>query len=130
MKFSLAIYLLGLAILASTQSCTYNKEKILYPPKPCDTIAVSFKKTIKPLIVANCTSVGCHITSNPSNNIVLENYLNIKDQVLTLKNGIPLIYGAVAQLTGFTQMPKGGTKLTSCEIAKLKAWINQGALDN
>jgi len=32
--------------------------------------------------------------------------------------------------TGYYPMPKGGNKLSDCEINQVKNWINAGALNN
>ena len=132
MKLTFNLCAIALFFLSVFNSCTYNKEKVLYPPKPdCDTIAVSFKNTIKPMIDAHCTNSGCHVAGTPIvGNFTLETYKDISREALDINNGQSVLYGAVAQLALFSPMPKGGTKLIDCDIKKLKAWINQGAKNN
>jgi len=38
--------------------------------------------------------------------------------------------GAIEHTPGFTPMPQFGDKLSDCNIAIIKAWINNGALNN
>jgi hypothetical protein len=40
------------------------------------------------------------------------------------------LYGAVNHSPGYSPMPKGGTKLSACNISKIKAWIDGGSLNN
>jgi hypothetical protein len=38
--------------------------------------------------------------------------------------------GTVNHATGYSAMPKGGGKLTDCEIRQLQTWIDNGTLNN
>ncbi|MFN8353850.1 MAG: cytochrome c [Spirosomataceae bacterium] len=83
---------------------------------------VTFAANIKPIIDGNC--VGCHGRGLNSGNINLESYAAIK---IVANNG--KLYGSITYSSGYKGMPQGG-KLTDCEIATIKKWIDNGALNN
>ncbi|MGI9191825.1 MAG: c-type cytochrome domain-containing protein [Chitinophagaceae bacterium] len=90
----------------------------------CDTAnIISFSAHIQPILQNNCT--GCHSGASPSGAIGLENYTQTMTQVTNGK-----LLGSVKQLSGFSAMPKGGAKLSDCNINQIEKWIAQGAPNN
>ncbi len=89
----------------------------------CDTIEVSFIDFVEPTIQTHCK--GCHSGMVPSGNIDLSDYANIKSHVESGK-----LYGAISWEQGFVPMPQGLDQLSDCTLEKLKAWIDDGALNN
>jgi hypothetical protein len=85
----------------------------------CDIKNVTFTKVIKPILDKNC--VGCHGGTSPSANIQLADYQNVAKYA---KSGS--LYGSISHDPNFSKMPKGGAKLNSCDIDKVKAWIDAG----
>jgi len=108
-------------------SCYYDVEQELYPANPCDTSTVSFSNQITTTLQSYCLS--CHSTNSASslgNGIVLETYTGIKAQV---DNG--KLISAITQDGTASPMPKNaGTKIPSCDIAMITAWIGNGAPNN
>jgi mono/diheme cytochrome c family protein len=118
--------LLLFVLIAS--GCYYDNEEDLYPVQPgdalaCDTVDVSYAGFVQPLMEQQCTS--CHSGSFPSGNIALATY----EQVVAQANNGKL-YGSMAHLDGYSQMPKSGNKLPDCDLDKLKSWIDAGASQN
>lgn len=111
------------AFLFSTTGCYNDKEEYLYPDTVCDTAAVKFSTSILPVLSSNCNS--CHGGNTPSASIKLDTYAGVKQQV---DNG--RLWGAVSQSTNYSPMPKNGTKLINCNLAKIRIWIAAGALNN
>jgi len=110
-------------------SCYYDSEEALFG-KPgstvCDTTVTNFSTVIQPILAANCWA--CHSNSaGPSSGagVLLQNYSDVKTYVLNGK-----LMGDIQQLSGYNQMPKGGMKLSDCEILKIQTWITKGALNN
>jgi hypothetical protein len=85
----------------------------------CDSTNVTYTNSIAPIIQAWC--LGCHSGSNPANGLSLETY----DQVVACANSGRLM-GAILQESGYYPMPKGGNKLSQCEINLFQKWINTG----
>ena len=89
----------------------------------CDASVFTYSGTIKPMLDTKC--VGCHSASSPGGNINLSSYAAIRPIALNGK-----LYGSIAHQTGFSPMPKNGTKLSDCEITQVQRWIAAGSLNN
>jgi len=87
----------------------------------CDSSQFTFSKSILPLMNKYC--VGCHSASNPSAAVDVSSYTGVKASISK---------GLMKSLdhTGYYPMPKGGNKLSDCEINQVKNWINAGAPNN
>jgi hypothetical protein len=90
----------------------------------CDTSAsVSFSSTITPILTAKCT--GCHGGTNPQAGINLTTYAGVKAKINDGR-----FWGAINHQPGFSPMPKNGSKLPDCDLAKIKKWIDAGSPNN
>ena len=89
----------------------------------CVTTNVSFSSTISGIINTNCLS--CHGYGNPSGGFSLTTYSGVKAKVDDGR-----LLGAVSHSPGYSPMPDGAPKLSQCDIAKIKSWIEAGALNN
>ncbi len=89
----------------------------------CDTLNVSFSGTVWPLMQTWCA--GCHKGNNPGGNIRIENY---QDVFAIVENG--KLMGSVTHAPGYSPMPKNSGKLSDCQIAEIRIWIENGALDD
>ncbi len=110
-------------IIAGHSSCYYDKEELLYPETRCDTAAVTYNTTIVPVLSSYCFS--CHAGNTPSGGLRLDSYSAVQLQVANGK-----LWGAVSHAPNFSPMPKNANKLNSCNLAKLKKWIDAGAPNN
>lgn len=118
--------LLGIitVILIFSGGCYYDKETDLYPfGSLCDTTNVTYSQTISGIMATNCNT--CHNSSLASGNVITDTYAGLSVVALNGK-----LYGTVNWSPGFNAMPKGGTKLSDCDIAKIRTWINSGAQNN
>jgi hypothetical protein len=104
-------------------ACTKKNEQEF--AKVCTTDSMSYSKDIVPILENNC--YGCHGNGNTggSGGINLDGYANLNVMV---KNGH--LIGCVTHAPTFTPMPYNLPKLPDCEISKIVAWVDQGALDN
>jgi hypothetical protein len=122
----IAFAILVLLTLVMVQACYYDKEDLLYGNAgPCtDSLGtISYSQKIVPLLQQYCYS--CHSGSFPSGNILMGSHAN--DRVIAL-NG--KLYGSVSHATGYSPMPRGMSKLTPCQIALIKKWIDSGIPNN
>lgn len=117
--------LLIFAGLFMATGCYYDNEEYLYGnnTQPCDTSNVTYSAVVAPIMTANCN--GCHSTASPSGNISTDNHTGLSTIALNGK-----LWGAVSHASGYSAMPKGGNKLTNCELAKIRIWIQAGAPNN
>ena len=89
----------------------------------CDTDNVSYAQHVLPVITNICK--GCHSGAAPSGGIALTTHAEVQTVAL---NG--RLYGAIAWLNGFQNMPQGGAQLPDCTIDQFKSWIDSGAPNN
>ena len=89
----------------------------------CDTTNVGYALSIKPIMDNNC--MGCHSGSSPAGGISITNYTEVKTLAANGK-----LLGTIEHKAGFSPMPKNMAKLSDCNIAKIKIWINDGMQNN
>lgn len=89
----------------------------------CDTANVTYSISIKPIITNKCQ--GCHSSSNAGGGYDLSIYAGVKARINDGK-----LWGAVNHVAGYSAMPKNGAQLSTCELAKIKKWMDAGAPNN
>jgi uncharacterized membrane protein len=106
-------------------SCTKQSADKIVAVTDCDTSAVKYAADIVPILQANC--YRCHASENNggSGGIILEGYNNL---TMWANNGY--LIGNVTHAPGYIPMPYDMPILTNCELNKIVAWVNQGALNN
>ncbi len=115
-------FLFLVLILSTIASCTYDSADLLYPAGECNTADMSYINDVVPIMSKNCYS--CHSADQNQGGITIDDYANIK---LSADNGSLL--GSIKHV-GYSAMPRGASKLNSCDISKVEAWINQGTKNN
>lgn len=113
MKVSFLNYCGLISLVALTLACSKNNEEDLKKPV-CDTSGVTYSGKIKPLFQQHC--VSCH----SSGKLNLGDYNSTKQ--LALKGDLM----EVLNYNGPKKMPPAG-KLSDCDIAFVKAWVDKGA---
>jgi mono/diheme cytochrome c family protein len=126
--FPIIAFGIVMAMALSVQTgCYYDNEDDLYPfGAVCDTSSTPLAGTIKPILQGNC--YACHSASAAAASgagINLEDYNSLKGWA---DNG--KLYCSVDHGNGCSAMPKGGGRLQQCDIDKIKAWVDRGALNN
>jgi cytochrome c553 len=89
----------------------------------CDSTQFKYAANISPLISTNC--LGCHAGTSPSGGVNLSAYIAVKQQATSGR-----LVGAVSHSPGYSAMPSGASKLSECQIAQIRKWVNAGALNN
>ena len=89
----------------------------------CISTNMSYAKDITPILQASCT--GCHSGTKPQGAIDLTTYVNVYKYALNGK-----LYGSVAHLAGYIAMPSASVSISTCEISKIKSWIDSGSKNN
>jgi hypothetical protein len=118
------ILLMGIIILLLS-SCYYDNEEELYPASnsTCDTSIVTYANKIAPILQQNCTN--CHSGAAPSGNIDLTTYANV---FAYAQDGS--LYGSVSFNPNYKSMPQGAPKMSDCNIAAIRIWVDAGAPNN
>lgn len=122
-RLLLAVSILLILVALCNTGCYYDKEEILYPNTICDTAAVTYSSTVAPVLSSFCNS--CHGGSTPSAGIKLDTYNDVKIQAA---NG--RLWGAISHAGSYSPMPKNAAKLNTCNLAKIKKWLDAGYPDN
>ena len=84
----------------------------------CDSTISGFASAIQPIMTKYC--VGCHSYPNASAQVELSGYIGVKNAINQ---------GLLKSIdhSGYYPMPKGGAKLSDCEINQVRNWIQRGA---
>jgi len=123
-----AVFAVSLMILFT--ACYYDKADVLASKTAgtgaacADTTGVvSYSQKVVPILQQAC--YGCHNASSQSGGILMGTYASDKAIALNGK-----VYGTIAYAPGYSPMPKGAAKLSSCQIAVIKKWVDSGILNN
>jgi uncharacterized membrane protein len=88
----------------------------------CDTVSVTYTKSIEPLITNKC--LGCHSGTTPAGGLNYSTHQGIQAVALDGR-----LMAAITNPDPKLRMPKGGT-LTECQIEMIRLWIEQNAPAN
>jgi hypothetical protein len=121
------IFLLSvlLMLVYAGSGCYYDKEAVLYPQGVCDTSVVRWSTTIRPIIDAQCSYVGCHEGSNAPSGVVLTSYDGV--HAIALDGSL---LGTIEHQPNYTPMPRSSTQLPECQISQIRIWVAEGAPNN
>jgi uncharacterized membrane protein len=120
--------LLFISFILFNMSCYFDNAEELYPdiPGSCDSSQADYLPKVKPIIQQSCYT--CHSSGNANS---LGSGINLEtpsDLSIYVDNGS--FIGSIEHSQGFSAMPKGGGKLTNCQIETIKTWISNGAPTN
>ncbi|HEY1066337.1 MAG TPA: c-type cytochrome domain-containing protein, partial [Pirellulales bacterium] len=106
-------------------------------PEPVPAEKISFHKQVRPILLAHCQ--GCHQPAKPLGEYVLTNFTAMMKGG---ESGAPAIVPGKPDESPFVQqitppkpgdaaeMPKGKDPLHETQIATIRHWISQGAIDD
>lgn len=122
-KSGLILFLIGMVA-----ACYYDNEENLYPQlnTSCDTTGLTFNSNVLPVFKAYCYS--CHSTMEfdaSGGNVNLQDFNGLKQVAIS-----GTLMGALTHDPRYSPMPKGGNKLDTCSITKIKIWIDKGTLND
>lgn len=119
-------YIITLMAVSLMTSCYYDKENELYGTSTCVSTSSTYSGTVAPILNQRCNACHSGAAANSSGGgIVLDNHPSVKNYVTNGK-----LLGSINHASGYSPMPKGSTKLSACEIAKITDWANNGAPNN
>lgn len=114
MKANLAIVLFGL--LALTQC---KKETI--DAYDCTGVAPTYTTDVKSILDASCATSGCHNASSAKGGYNLSTYQGAQQAA-----GKEAFLGSIQHKSGFSKMPRGGSKLAETNIKLISCWVQNG----
>jgi hypothetical protein len=89
----------------------------------CDSSQFKYAANVSVTLGIYC--LGCHSGATPSGGINLSTYTAVKTVAV---NG--RLVGAVSHAPGYSAMPKNAGKLSACQIAQIRKWVDAGAPNN
>jgi len=112
--------------LGFLSSCSYDTEEELYGITICETELMSFTDDVWPIIQENC--VSCHGGETPFAGLALEHYSQIR--TTALDTTVEGVINRIDRPEGDPDIMPPNSRLEQCSIDKIKAWVEQGALEN
>ena len=114
---------IGAAGIAIGTGCSKDNAQDLFQNEECDTNQVTYSGAILPIIQSKCAVSGCHVNGSSSGH----DFTTYDGLLAVVQDGklLPAI-----NHTGPAPMPQNAPKLDDCTIAKITAWVNDGAPDN
>jgi hypothetical protein len=120
-KIITAAICLSIFSLFIMPGCSNDSEEMLTPS--CDTTNVTYSGTIVSILSSNC--YVCHAGTTPVAPFRLDSHAAVAVQA-----GNGKLIGALTHSAGFSPMPKNAPKLSDCNIAKIRKWVNAGFPNN
>ena len=131
---SICLFVTALLVLASCQSEQIDLSQVVEPDGP-----VSFAADVQPLFRATCGGVGCHI-GETTNGVNLTTHAQVLESI-GLQYNAPIVVPGEPENSPLldklspdpqfgTRMPQGRAPLSGDQIALVRTWIEEGALDN
>lgn len=117
----------ALALLSVMSGCTYSHGDPSQVVAPCEATATTatFAAVVSPILQVNCRD-GCHNAVDRQGGVNFDNFAEVT------------FYASVGSIVRRIEldphhpdfMPKGRGKLSDCDIAKIKAWVQAGTPNN
>jgi mono/diheme cytochrome c family protein len=99
----------------------------------CDSDTAYFQNDVLPILVATCNYSGCHNEPNGADGVILSNYVQVMQsgEVRSGRPGESDLYEVLIETRDDKRMPPPPyARLSSEQIATVRKWIEQGALNN
>jgi uncharacterized membrane protein len=122
LMFRASLFSMVVCLFLLPTACVSDSEEELNKSATCDTSMVTYNKNIKPIITNNC--LGCHSTGFAEAGIELDSYEKVKQYGESGQ-----LLGTISHANGFTPMPYELSKLSDCDIATVRNWINTGYVE-
>jgi hypothetical protein len=129
MKIAILLFA-SLVVMILVSTCYYDSQEFLFPQvsSQCDSTGTIPYSRVDSILQANCMS--CHDGPSSSSGLDLSGYDQVYPYATTLRNGTPILQGAIRRMTpDFQPMPQPpAPALDICGIRIIELWIEQGAL--
>lgn len=119
--YTIALVMGGSLIFSACSDDTDPVEPVVDPiDNPTDT--TTYTADVKPIFDGSCAFSGCHASGSGVGS--LATYADAKTYTESGR-----VVGAIKHESGFSNMPKNGTKLADDKIATIEKWITDGYLE-
>jgi mono/diheme cytochrome c family protein len=126
-NFSFLIVFFGLLLA----TCTKDKTTARLINDPiCDTNKVYYEIDIKPLITNNCAMSGCHNKEDRKKGYEFETYEGVMKAVTPNQPDESELYKSLLATGGKRMPPAPAAQFNNDQLALVRRWIEQGAINN
>ncbi|MCC7030054.1 MAG: hypothetical protein IT257_07095 [Chitinophagaceae bacterium] len=87
----------------------------------CSGTAPTYTANAKAILDLHCATAGCHDAGSKKDGKDLSTYAAAK----TVASANSFL-GSIQQLSGYTKMPEGASKLSDADIKTLSCWVQNG----
>lgn len=98
----------------------------------CDSTKIYFQQQVLPVLLSNCAMSGCHDNASHQDGVILTSYENVITTA-EVRPGRPdnsELYEVLIETDPDDRMPRPPrSPLTNAQIATIRKWIEQGALN-
>lgn len=105
-------------------SCLADKAPLPAPAPPlCDTVGLTYRTDIKPILDRSCATPGCHDAASatvPADN-PLYDFATARATSLAGR-----VVCSIERTGNCSPMPRRQPALPACEVAKIRAWVAAG----
>lgn len=116
MNFKLKVLsLISVVTVLVCVSCKKDNKQTVAPVTGCDTVNVTYS-TVEPIFKNNC--IVCHSPTGGASDLTSETAIKGSYTSLEIINSINHLSG------GNRNMPRGGSKMSDCDIKKITIWLN------
>lgn len=118
------VLLTGAALALLGAGCTYSTGDV---PNPCNasTQTITYAGVISPIFDANCRF--CHSSQAAA---TLGGGNDFGSHATIKRYPADGLLKSIQHAPGYSAMPKGGAKLSDCDIERIERWIAAGAPNN
>lgn len=127
----------SIVVTTYLSSCSYNKVAEITPTPletGCDTVSVTYSKTIKPILAVHCYTCHSDTSTNPAKNsgVLLSDFNVLKNLTIQTSFANPLYNTLQARIRHVEMpgMPLSRPMLSECNIRQIEIWIKAGAPHN
>lgn len=113
----LTLAALFLLVIGLSTQCKKDEIEVI----DCTGVTPTYTANVKSILDANCATSGCHSSSSKRAGYDLSSYTTSKSAA-----GNDAFLGAVRHLSGYSKMPRGGSKLSDADIKTLSCWVQNG----
>jgi hypothetical protein len=121
-NYLICLFFAASAVVA-VESCYFDKADVLYPDPNCMVTGITYTNFVAGIMNAQCATSGCHDAARAASGANLSTYATTKSYATASKAAF---LGSMKHASGFSNMPKGGSKLPTCTVNKIEAWIAAG----
>lgn len=111
------LFVLSFSVVILLTQCKKEEIDIV----DCNGVTATYSSNVKAILDANCAKSGCHNASSKKGGYELSSYDGSKSA-----GAKTAFLGSVQHKSGYSNMPKGASKLSDADIKTISCWVQSG----